>query len=567
MSFPVKPAVLVRHLFAGLALLCGTGQAATLIEHANGYTLAQDGKLHTFSSMLIDDNGKLVAVGKASELAGKIAAGTRRIDLKGKTVLPGLIDAHGHIFSQGRVASQLELRTAKTLAEAQTMIAGHARRNPQLRWITGFGWNQVVWQLGRFPTAREIDAVVADRPVLLERIDAHASWANTRALQLAGIDRNTPDPEGGKIERDAAGNPTGVLIDSASQLVAKHIPEPTLDEARRTLDTALRLLAENGLTGVHDAGINPLADGLLREYGQNGKLSLRVYGMIRGVGEDFAKLSQNGPQIGLFQDRYTLRAVKLFSDGALGSRGAAMLRPYSDAAHSHGLLFVDQATMAQQVRLAAGKGYQVNVHAIGDAGNRQVLDALASLPADLPAPALPPRQARHRVEHAQVVELADIARFKQLGVVPSMQPIHATSDKNMAEARVGSERIAGAYAWRSFLAQGTRIACGSDFPIESPNPFLGLHAAVTRQDEQGQPVGGWYPEQAMSVLEALRCFTLDAAWAAHQEHSTGSLEAGKWADFIVIDADLFKISPYDLHKIRVLQTWVGGQQVFTRSGN
>jgi predicted amidohydrolase YtcJ len=552
---------------SALVILPGLGHAATLIEHANGYTLAQDGKLHTFQAMLIDDAGKLVAVGSTAELAGKIPGGTQRIDLQGKSVLPGLIDAHGHILDQGLVANELELRAAKTLPEAQKMIADYAKRHPEAAWITGFGWNQVVWQLGRFPTAKEIDAVLADRPVLLERIDGHASWANSRALQLAGIDRTTPDPAGGKIERDASGNPTGVLIDKAGQLVAKQVPDATAAQLRRGLDTALHLLAQNGLTSVHDAGIDVVADGLLREYAQGGKLTTRVYGMIRGVGEDFARLSQNGPTIGFGNDLYTLRAVKLFADGALGSRGAALLRPYADAAHSHGLLFADQAAMAAQVRQAVAKGYQVNVHAIGDAANRQVLDALASLPADLPPPALPPRLARHRVEHAQVVDLADIARFKQLGVIPSMQPVHATSDKNMAEQRVGSERIAGAYAWRSFLAQGSRVACGSDFPIESPNPFWGIHAAVTRQDQEGQPVGGWYPQQAMSVLEALRCFTLDAAYAAHQENSLGSLEAGKWADFIVIDADLFKISPYDLYKIGVLQTWVAGKRVFTRAGN
>jgi len=257
---------------------------------------------------------------------------------------------------------------------------------------------------------------------------------------------------------------------------------------------------------------------------------------------------------------YALRAVKLYSDGALGSRGAALIKPYSDDPHSHGLLFHKSADMDKMMAKAMRKGYQVNVHAIGDAGNKQILDLYQKEVKDTGTGA-----QRHRIEHAQVVQPADIPRFKTLDIIPSMQPTHATSDKNMAETRVGPERIKGAYAWRSFLHQGSRIACGSDFPVESPNPFFGLHAAVTRQDAQGQPVAGWYPNQAMSLKEAFRCFTLDAAYAGHQESTLGSLEAGKQADFIVIDQDLFRMPTHDIHKTGVLETWVGGKQVFKKN--
>jgi predicted amidohydrolase YtcJ len=565
---------------AGLlaAALLGNAMAIDVIEHVNGYTVTGGNALQQFQAMAIDDGGKIIAVGSSADVARMVdakAAGkpVRRIDMQGKTLLPGLIDAHGHVLELGLASNALQLREAKNLAQAQKMIAAYAKKHARQEWLTGFGWNQVVWQLGRFPTAKEIDSVVSDRPVLLERVDGHASWVNSRALALAGIDKNTPDPEGGKIERDANGNPTGVLVDKASSLVFRLIPPESAAQMRQALDSAMQQLAQAGLTSVHDAGVSVAADALYRDYAASGKLRVRVYGMIRGVGSDFDQLSKDGPLPGMSDDHYALRAVKLFADGALGSRGAALLQPYADAPHSKGLLFMDAATMQQQVAKAAGKGYQVNVHAIGDAGNAQVLDALASAQAGTQAGAqagagtqsgTQAGALRHRVEHAQVVALADIGRFAQLGVIPSMQPVHATSDKNMAEARVGPERIRGAYAWRSFLQQGSRIACGSDFPVESPNPFEGLHAAVTRQDADGSPLGGWHPDQAMSVFEALRCFTLDAAYAAHQENALGSLEPGKWADFVLVDQDLFKMSIYDLHKIKVLQTWVGGKRVYLR---
>ena len=536
----------------------GLAHADTVIDNANGYTLDQQGKLLRFSSMAFDDKGRITAVGSAAQTKAK-APKAKHIDMQGKTVLPGLIDAHGHVFGLGEQLIQLNLAGSASLADALKAAGAYAAAHPQHAWLRGRGWNQEIWKLGRFPTAAELDSVIADRPAFLERVDGHASWANTRAMQLAGITRDTPDPAGGKIMRDAKGDATGVFVDAAQELVTKIMPKQSAEEARAFLDRSLQELAAMGLTSVHDAGINVAQDAIYRQYADSGKLTARVYAMIGDTGADFDQLSKNGPLTSYAADMYALRAVKLYSDGALGSRGAALLAPYSDEPKSHGLLFHPTADIYAMMDKAMKRGYQVNVHAIGDAGNRQILDGYQQL-----VPKTASKNLRHRMEHAQVVDLADITRFKSIGIVPSMQPTHATSDMNMAETRVGPQRIKGAYAWRTFLKQGSRIACGSDFPVESPNPFFGIHAAVTRQDAGGQPVKGWYADQAMTLTEALRCFTLDAAYAGHQEKSLGSLEKGKWADFIVIDQDLFTMPAKDIHKVAVQQTWVAGRQVFDK---
>jgi predicted amidohydrolase YtcJ len=340
-------------------------------------------------------------------------------------------------------------------------------------------------------------------------------------------------------------------------LVDGFIPPPSDAERRAALKTALAHMNSVGLTAVGDAGDTARVIALYQELADQGQLTVRVYAMIEDTGPDFETLSKSGPLIGYGRDRLTVRSVKLYADGALGSRGAALLAPYSDKPDQRGLLFLTDVAMEHKIETALKAGYQVNIHAIGDAANHQVLDAFEAA-----YQAVGGRQLRNRVEHAQVVALTDIPRFKQLDLIASMQPTHATSDKNMAEDRIGKERLKGAYAWRMFLAQGTRIAAGSDFPVESDNPFFGLHAAVTRTDHGNEPKGGWHFEQAMTLKEAFRAFTLDAAYAAHQERSIGSLETGKWADFIVVDRDPFKIAPADLWKIKVEQTWVAGERVY-----
>ena len=543
-------------LLVTLFLLTGSAQAADLlVENVNGYTLTASGQLQRFDALLVD-HGKVVATGSKAELA-KHAGDAKVEDGQGHTLLPGLIDAHGHVMWLGYMKTQADLVAAVTLPEALASVKTFAATHPDASWITGGGWNQEIWKLGRFPTAKDLDQAVADRPVWLHRVDGHASWANSAAMKLAGITRETKDPTGGRIERDAEGNPSGVFVDGAQALVESHIPPPTEQQREAALDAALAELRSVGMTGVDDPGIDADTYRLYQQYADAHRLTTRIYAMIRDTGKDFDSLSQHGPLIGYGDDFLTVRAVKLFADGSLGSRGAAMLAPYSDDPHNRGLLFHSPDELTAMIGKALAKGYQVNIHAIGDRANREVLDSFAAAyklhgGGDL----------RNRVEHAQVVAPADIPRFVQLKLIASMQPTHATSDINMAEKRIGHERIKGAYAWRTFLKQGTVIAGGSDFPVESPNPFYGLHAAITRQDHHDQPPGGWYPAQAMTRLEAFRAFTLNAAYAAHQEHAMGSLEPGKWADFILIDRDIFTVPARDIWSTKVLQTWVAGKPVY-----
>jgi predicted amidohydrolase YtcJ len=528
----------------------------TVIANIHGYTLVGE-SLQSFSALAFEA-GKVLEIGDDANLRAKYAT-AHLIDGGGRTLLPGLIDAHGHVVDLGLESVQIRLTGTTSLQQAQQRVRAYARANPQRAWLVGEGWNQVIWNLGRLPTAQELDAAVADRPAVLDRIDGHATWLNTKALRAAGITKDTPDPIGGRIERDTAGNPSGVLVDKAMDLIEAVVPQPSEAEQLAALQAAMAHMNSVGLTGVGDAGVSANVIASYRRLADQGRLSVRIYAMIADTGEDFRAISKDGPLLGYGDDRLTVRSVKLFADGALGSRGAALLAPYSDSPQQHGLLFMTDAEMERKIETALKAGYQVNIHAIGDAANHQVLDAFEAA-----YRAVGGRELRNRIEHAQVVALSDIGRFKQLDLIASMQPTHATSDMNMAEARIGPERLKGAYAWRTFLDQGTVIAGGSDFPVESDNPFFGLHAAVTRTDHANLPPGGWHPEQAMTLLQAFRAFTLDAAYAEHQEHTLGSLEPGKWADFIVTDHDLFKIPPADIWKIRVEETWLGGEKVYPR---
>lgn len=548
------PVLLAAALFALPA-----AAADLFVDRVNGYTLDGSGRLQRFEAMLVE-RGRVVATGSHAELAPR-AGKAEVLDGKGRTLLPGLIDAHAHVMGLGVALRRADLSATKSLDEALATVKAYAGAHAQAPWVQGQGWNQAVWKLGRFPTAKELDAVVADRPVWLERVDGHAGWANSAAMKLAGVDAQTQDPPGGRIERDADGKPSGVFVDAAMELVAKKIPPMDAQETEKALDAALAEMARVGLTGVHDAGVDADTVALFKRYADARKLTARLYAMIGGVGADFDRLAASGPLTGYGDGFLDVRSVKLYADGALGSRGAALLAPYSDDARNKGLLFHRPDEMTAMIAKAIGKGYQVGVHAIGDAANREVLDAFAAVYA-----AQGGKELRHRIEHAQIVDPADIPRFRTLGLIASMQPTHATSDMNMAEDRLGKSRMQGAYAWRTFLKQGTVIAAGSDFPVESPNPFYGLYSAVTRQDHDGRPPGGWYPRQDMTLPEALRAFTLDAAYAGHAEKSLGTLEAGKWADFILVDRDLFKDKPARIWSTVVLETWVGGRRVYAREG-
>jgi len=550
---PFFPRVLL--LIALLATTPGVRGADLLVRNVNGYTLDRHGQLQHFQALLVDQ-GKVVATGNVAELA-KRAGNARVVDGHGDTLLPGLTDSHGHVMQLGRIRNQIDLSQTSSLAQALAAVKVYANAQPDTAWIRGGGWNQELWKLGRFPTAQELDTAVANRPVWLERIDGHSGWANSAAMKRAGITRETRDPPGGRIERDAAGKPNGVFVDAAAALIDSKIPLPTASEQAAALDTALAELARLGITSVDDPGIDLATYQLYRQYADAHKLTARIYALIHNTGADFDTVSQHGPLIGYGGDFLTVRGVKLFADGALGSRGAAMLAPYSDDPANSGTLFQTPAELTAMIGKALGKGYQVAIHAIGDRANREVLDGFEAAYKQHGGENL-----RNRVEHAQIVSPQDFPRFVSLHLIASMQPVHATSDMNMAEERIGRQRILGAYAWQRFLKQGTMIVGGSDFPFDADNPFDGLHAAVTRQDHHNLPAGGWYPAQDMTLLQAFRAYTLDAAWASYHEQSLGTLEPGKWADFILIDRDIFKNAPQDLWKTRVLQTWVGGKQVY-----
>ncbi len=540
-------------LAATTALLQATAIADTALHNVSGYTPTDSG-IAEFTTLVFDDDGRVVAVGGDELLEAHPAA--QRIDGAGRVVLPGLIDAHAHVTSYGFLQVSLDLLGTPSVAAAAARIAEYAREKPHARWILGRGWNQVIWPVREFPVASDIDAVVADRPVWLRRVDGHAGWANSAAMALAGIDDDTPDPVGGRILRDDDGRATGVFIDKAMGLIEAHVPRPGKLDTRAAIRAAVDALLAEGLTGVHDVGIDLLTAETYVAMADDGALRMRIYAMTAGADE---VLDAIGSPIRAYgEDRLEIAAVKLYTDGALGSRGAAMLEPYSDDPENRGLPFWTQDQLNAMVAKANGMGFQVGIHAIGDYGNRQALDAFAKIQGGKPSP------LRNRIEHAQIIALEDIPRFAELGVIASMQATHATSDKNMAEDRVGPERIKGGYAWRRLLDSGARLANGSDFPVELSNPFHGLYAAVTRQDRDGEPPGGWYAGQALTRAEALRSFTLDAAYAARQEDRLGSLEPGKCADFIVIDRDYFTVPASEIDDIVVLETWVAGRKVFDR---
>ncbi|MBT8132264.1 MAG: amidohydrolase [Gammaproteobacteria bacterium] len=520
-----------------------TASADILIENINGYSWGDNG-LHTFAALRFDATGQIVATYDHSNLPAETAL--KRIDGAGATLLPGLIDAHGHVLSYGQAVSRVDLVNTRSRAEAVERVATFVEKNPDDPWILGRGWNQELWQNTSFPVAADLDSIADARPVWMGRIDGHAAWANSAALAAANISRLTPDPDGGRILRDNDGNPTGVFIDTAMDLVEKHIPPPTTQQNRRALIVALTRLASLGLTGVHDAGIDLNTAKLYRELDDEKQLPIRVYAMLaEEVYADFgAPLVDNG------SGYLAIQSVKAYLDGALGSRGAAMIRPYSDEPDNAGLLFKTERQFRKLVRATSRKGFQLNVHAIGDKANRVALNgfSIKGVNSDL----------RHRIEHAQVIRPDDIPRFAELGIIASMQPTHATSDKNMAEDRIGAGRMSGAYAWRRLLDSGAVLAAGSDFPVEPAEPLFGIHAAVTRQDRDNQPPDGWYPQQALTRGEALRVFTLDAAYAARQEKHLGSLEPGKRADFVLLAEDIFTIPASEIWNVKVRETWVNG---------
>ena len=545
--------ITLQRLMIFLLLMSSATAEELAYVNVNGYTSSDDG-IKRFSVLVVGDDGRIAAIGNESVLEDHPDA--RRHDLAGMTILPGLTDAHAHVAGLGFLKTSLDLAGVSSLEEAVVRIAQYGKDKPHSRWITGRGWNQVIWPVREFPAAADIDAVVSDRPVWLRRIDGHAGWANSAAMRLAGIDADTPDPVGGKIIRDDNGHATGIFIDKAMDLIESQVPQPSKDDGRAAIGAAVKTLLSEGMTSVHDAGIDIATAEIYMSMADDGELGMRIYAMTGGAGDVLDAIGE--PIVAYGNDHLDIAAVKLYTDGALGSRGAAMIEPYSDDPENRGLPFWTQDELNAMVEKANGMGFQVGIHAIGDLGNRMALDAFERVQGGKPSP------FRNRIEHSQIIALDDIPRFAELGVIASMQATHATSDKNMAEDRVGPDRIKGGYAWRRLLDSGAIIANGSDFPVELSNPFHGLYASVTRQDRDGEPPGGWYAGEALTRAEALHSFTLAAAYAARQEKRLGSLEPGKWADFIIIDRDYFEVDAGEIDDIVVLETWVAGKQVFAR---
>ncbi|WP_310533914.1 amidohydrolase family protein [Novosphingobium sp.] len=529
--------------------------ADTLIDNVDGFTLDDQGQVQRISGLVFSADGKVVQLLRRGDK--KPAKTDYYIDGKGRVLMPGLIDAHLHIMSLGIAAMTLDLSATKSLAEAQAAIAKFAAEHPERKWIIGRGWNQEVWKLGRFPTAAEIDAVVKDRPVWLQRVDGHAGWGNSLALSTAGVTAATKDPAGGRIERlPGSQAPSGVLVDGATVLIEKHVPQPRAAERDLALDKAQDLLASKGVTAAADMGTSIEDWQALRRAGDSGRLRIRVMSYASGV-DAMTLIGGSEPGPWLYDDKLHLNGVKIYLDGALGSRGASLKAPYADAPGNKGLSFLTPAQLRNLMSRAAMDSFQVAVHAIGDEANGQVLGAVSELAQTYKG------DRRWRIEHAQVVDPADIKRFGQLGVIASMQPVHQTSDRLMAEARLGPNRLAGSYAWKSIADGGGKLAFGSDAPVESPDPFAGLAAAISRQGPDGQPFGGWQPQERLTREAAIAGFTTGAAYAGLAETRFGRLAPGLRADFLLVDRDPLLASPAELAQTRVLETWVGGRRIYS----
>ena len=477
----------------------------------------------------------------------------RVVDVSGATILPGLTDAHGHLYGLGLKLDVVDLTETQSMEEIVARVKPRAAQAAAGEWIQGRGWDQNDWPDKQFPTAAQIDAVISDHPVWLKRVDGHAGVANTAAMRAAGITASTADPSGGRIIRDANGNPAGVFVDEAQGLIESKIPPVSFALRKERVLKAAQTIAANGLTEMHDAGAEADTIKAVQELIDEKRFPIRVYMMVSDEPALLTEWLARGPLMD-YGNHLTVRSIKVYADGALGSRGAALLAPYSDDPSNSGLILADTNHIADVAKRAIAAGFQVNTHAIGDRGVRNVIDGYEQ------AGVSP--EKRFRIEHFQVVAPADFARISRDGIIASMQPTHATSDMDWAEARVGPQRIRGAYAWRTVLKSGGRLALGSDFPVEAVNPWFGIYAAVTRQDQKGNPRGGWYPDQRLTLPEAIRGFTADAAYAAFEETTRGTIEPGKLADFTIVEGDVYSTRASELWKTKVRMTVVGGEIVY-----
>ncbi|MEA3541553.1 MAG: amidohydrolase family protein [Pseudomonadota bacterium] len=555
-----------------LALCPLPALAAGVIDNVNGIALDANGAIVHFGALLIDDDGKVEKLiqGRYKEPEYKRPKKRKKgepwpeppkglafkLDAGGKTLIPGLIDAHGHVMGMGLSLITLDLSDTRSLAQAQEKIRAYVAANPGRKWIIGTGWNQEQWGLGRFPTAAELDAAVGDIPAWLERIDGHAGWANGAAIRAAGVTAATKAPAGGRIEM-AGGKPAGVFVDKAMDLVQKVVPPPAPKDRDLALEKAQRALLSMGITGIADMGTSIEDWQAFRRSADRGALRVRIMSYAAGL-DNMVLIAGPEPTPWLYDDHLRMGGIKLLLDGALGSRGAWLKADYADAPGQRGLNMIPGTPLRNIMSRAAMDNFQVAVHAIGDAANGEILDAVEELGDTYKG------DRRWRIEHAQIVDPADLPRFGRLGVVASMQPVHLASDWRMAMARMGEARLQRAYAWKAMLDNRVPLAFGSDVPVESANPFPGIAVAMTRQDAQGEPVGGWMPQQRVSFQAALDGFTRQAAYAGFAEKKFGSLIPGQRADFLLIDRDISSAQPADIRATQVLETWIGGKRVYVK---
>jgi len=547
--------MMIARFAATLALLCvsSTALADTWVDNVNGISVNRDGSVDRFAGLVIDEDGRI------SELLDFGDRPTREIDYRvdgeGRVMVPGFIDGHAHLMDLGLGTLVLDLSTTESLDEALSRIEAYAAANPERPWIIGRGWNQERWGLGRFPTAAELDEIVSDRPVWLERADNHAHWGNSMALAMGNVTAETRDPAGGRIERLANGAPAGVLIDNATDIVTSQVPPPLPEDRDLALYNAQQMLLSHGITAMADMGTTVEDWMTIRRAGDAGWLQIRVMAYADSI-ESMLLIGGPAPTQWLYEDRLRLNGVKLYLDGALGSRGALLKEDYEDDHGNRGLPLLNGTQLRNMISRASLDNFQIAVHAIGDAANAEALYAIQELAGDYTG------DRRWRIEHAQIVDPADIAVFGQHGIIASMQPVHQTSDMFMAEARLGANRLDGAYAWRTILEEGGTLAFGTDAPVEPVDPLSGLAAAISRTNAEGEPFGGWLSEQTISREQALAAYTANAAYAGFADGRFGRLAPGERADFVFLSADPLLASPEQIRDVQIMETWIAGQRVY-----
>jgi len=549
------------------ALLLSPASTGSRVDYAD--VVFENGNIYTANESapraqaIAVKGDRIVYVGSSGEAQKYIGKSTRVVDLHGNTVFPGMTDAHHHLSGVGFREMTLNLEGTTSLQDFLAKVKARVAQAKPGEWVTGRGWIETHWQPPVFPTRQDLDSVAPDNPLILGRADGHGAVVNSAALKIAGIDKNTPSPFGGEISKDKqTGEPNGMLLDAAQSLVRRRVPATSSADEERAIVQGVKRDIELGWTQIQDAGGSYADVELYKKLYGAGTIKLRIYKAVYGPGINANRLLKEGPIIGAFQNRFNVRTIKVVSDGALGSRGAALLEPYSDASDTSGFLTVKAQELRPMLIAALRQGIQVETHAIGDRANRFILDEYETALKAVPPGERKIRDPRWRVEHAQIVNPVDIPRFAKLGIIPSMQPSHAIGDLFFAPSRLGMSRLAGAYAWQSFIKSGVVVPGGSDAPVERGEPMIEFYAAVARKDQKGFSTEGWHPEEAVTRAQALKMFTIWPAYAAFEEKLRGSIEVGKLADLTVLSADIMTIPELEILKTRCLMTVIGGEIVF-----